>query len=77
MSPSMVQVGDAQLCVATTGREGDPDVLLLSGATSSMDWWEPEFCEWIAAAGRFVIRYDHRDTGESTGSPVGEPSYHQ
>ena len=75
MSLSMVPVGDAQLCVDTIGREGDPAVLLIGGATSSMDWWEPEFCERIAAAGRFVIRYDHRDTGQSTASPVGAPAY--
>ena len=38
----------------------------MGGATSSMDWWEPEFCERLAAAGRFVIRFDNRDTGQST-----------
>ena len=75
MPESMVSVGDAELCVDTVGRAGDPAVLLISGATSSMDWWEPEFCERIAAAGRFVIRYDHRDTGQSTTSAVGEPAY--
>jgi pimeloyl-ACP methyl ester carboxylesterase len=75
MPVSMVQVGDAELCVDTFGAPGDPAVLLMGGATSSMDWWEPEFCERIAAAGRYVIRFDNRDTGESTTSPVGEPSY--
>ncbi len=75
MAPFLVPVGDAQLCVDTVGREGDPAVLLIGGATSSMDWWEPELCERIAGAGRFVIRFDHRDTGQSTASPVGEPSY--
>jgi pimeloyl-ACP methyl ester carboxylesterase len=75
MTLSMVPVGDAQLCVDTGGREGDPAVLLMSGATSSMDWWQPAFCEQIAAAGRYVIRFDNRDTGQSTTSPVGAPSY--
>jgi pimeloyl-ACP methyl ester carboxylesterase len=75
MTLSMVSVGDAELCVDTFGDEGDPTVLLLGGATSSMDWWEPDFCERIAGAGRFVIRYDHRDTGQSTTSPTGAPSY--
>jgi pimeloyl-ACP methyl ester carboxylesterase len=75
MTESMVSVGDAELCVETFGREGDPAVLLMGGATSSMDWFEPEFCERIAAAGRFVIRFDNRDTGQSSGSPLGEPSY--
>jgi pimeloyl-ACP methyl ester carboxylesterase len=75
MPVTMVQVGDAELCVDTYGDQGDPAVLLMGGATSSMDWWEPEFCERIASAGRFVIRFDNRDTGESTTCPVGAPSY--
>src|SRR4051812_8470256 len=75
MPVSMVPVGDAELCVDTFGAPGDPAVLLMGGATSSMDWWEPEFCERIASAGRYVIRFDNRDTGESTTSPVGEPAY--
>jgi pimeloyl-ACP methyl ester carboxylesterase len=45
------------------------------GSAASMDWWEEEFCERIAAEGRFVIRYDHRDTGRSVGYPAGEPEY--
>lgn len=40
-----------------------------------MDWWHDEFCERLAAAGRFVIRYDHRDTGQSVAYPPGEPEY--
>ena len=75
MPVSMVKVGDAELCVDTYGEPGDPAVLLMGGATSSMDWWEPGFCERIASAGRFVIRFDNRDTGQSTTCPVGEPSY--
>ena len=36
---------------------------------------EDELCERIAAGGRFVIRYDQRDTGRSTSFPVGRPGY--
>jgi pimeloyl-ACP methyl ester carboxylesterase/SAM-dependent methyltransferase len=57
---------------------GDPDraaVLLLSGASSSKDAWPPEFCQRLAEAAGFVIRYDMRDTGESTTYPVGQPGY--
>ena len=75
MATTHVPVGDAELCVDTYGDEHDPAVLLMGGATSSMDWWEPDFCERLSAAGRFVIRFDNRDTGQSTSSPVGEPSY--
>jgi pimeloyl-ACP methyl ester carboxylesterase len=40
-----------------------------------MLWWEEPFCRLLADGPRFVIRYDHRDTGQSTTSPVGEPAY--
>ena len=75
MALSMVSVGDAELCVDTIGNDSDAAVLLIGGATSSMDWWELELCERIVAAGRFVIRFDARDTGQSTQSPVGAPAY--
>ena len=40
-----------------------------------MDWWEDEFCERLAAGSRFVIRYDHRDTGQSVTYEPGAPAY--
>src|SRR5262249_44088766 len=52
-----------------------PVSLLTAGGGSSMDWWHDGFCERLAAGGRFVIRYDHRDTGQSVAYPPGEPGY--
>jgi pimeloyl-ACP methyl ester carboxylesterase len=43
--------------------------------SSSMDWWEDELCERLAAGGRHVVRYDFRDTGRSTTYPAGAPGY--
>ena len=40
-----------------------------------MLWWEEGFCRMLAEGGRFVIRYDHRDTGRSTTYEVGHPGY--
>ena len=40
-----------------------------------MDWWEDELCERLAADSRFVIRYDHRDTGRSVAYDRGAPLY--
>ena len=71
----MVPAGDVELCVETFGRDEDPALLLISGAAASMDWWEPSFCRRLADGGRFVIRYDHRDTGCSTSFPAGAPPY--
>jgi pimeloyl-ACP methyl ester carboxylesterase len=63
------------LCVETFGEQTDPAVLLIMGANASMDWWRAEFCERLAAGTRFVIRYDHRDTGRSTSYEPGAPGY--
>jgi pimeloyl-ACP methyl ester carboxylesterase len=71
----MMRLGGVDLCVQTFGAPADPPLLLLGGATSSMDWWHEDFCERLAEAGRFVVRYDQRDTGESTSSPAGAPDY--
>ena len=40
-----------------------------------MDYWETPFCEQLAATARFVIRYDHRDTGQSVSYEPGKPQY--
>jgi pimeloyl-ACP methyl ester carboxylesterase len=40
-----------------------------------MDWWEDGFCERLAAGSRFVIRYDHRDTGRSISYEPGAAPY--
>jgi pimeloyl-ACP methyl ester carboxylesterase len=70
-----VDVAGVQLCVQAFGDPRDPAILLISGMSSSMDWWEDEFCARLAAGPRFVIRYDHRDTGQSACCPPGAPSY--
>ncbi|MFD1518806.1 alpha/beta fold hydrolase [Pseudonocardia yunnanensis] len=75
MTEQILTSNGVQLCVETFGDPGDPALLLISGMSASMDWWDVEFCERLANEGRFVIRYDHRDTGRSETSPVGAPSY--
>jgi len=72
---TFLDVGGARLAASTSGSPDDPAVLLIMGAGASMDYWEPSFCSALADAGRYVIRYDHRDTGESTSYPPGRPGY--
>lgn len=71
----LVQVNGVELCIETFGQPDDSPILLIHGAAASMDYWETPFCERLAAGGRFVIRYDHRDTGRSVHHPPGEPGY--
>jgi pimeloyl-ACP methyl ester carboxylesterase len=63
------------LCVEAIGDRADPAILLIAGAAASMDLWDDELCARLAAGGRLVIRYDHRDTGRSTTWPPGTPPY--
>jgi pimeloyl-ACP methyl ester carboxylesterase len=71
----MVEVDGVGLCVETFGDDRDPAVFLIMGAGASMLWWEDGFCERLASGGRFVIRYDQRDTGRSVTYPPGAPEY--
>ncbi|MEV0354089.1 alpha/beta fold hydrolase [Nonomuraea sp. NPDC050680] len=71
----LLKINGVELCVETFGDRADPAILLVAGSAASMLWWDAELCERIAVAGRYVIRYDHRDTGRSTSYPPGEPAY--
>ena len=64
-----------ELCAETFGDPADPPVLLVMGTGASMLWWDERFCRRLADGGRFVIRYDHRDTGRSVTYPPGRPEY--
>ena len=71
----IVTANGVDLCVETFGDAADPAVLLVHGASASMLWWEEELCARIAAGGRYVIRFDNRDTGRSVSYPPGRPRY--
>jgi pimeloyl-ACP methyl ester carboxylesterase len=71
----LYRINGADLCVQAFGSPDDQAVLLIAGAAASMLWWPAELCQRLAARGRFVIRYDNRDTGRSTAYPPGQPGY--
>jgi pimeloyl-ACP methyl ester carboxylesterase len=71
----MIEANGVELCTETFGDRDDPPVLLIMGIGGSMLWWDEEFCRLLADSGRFVIRYDHRDTGRSVSYPPGRPGY--
>jgi pimeloyl-ACP methyl ester carboxylesterase len=75
MGEQVLVVDGVELCVEAFGSPDDPAVLLIAGGAQSMVWWEDGWCRLLAAGGRWVVRYDHRDTGRSTASPPGRPAY--
>ncbi|MFI8266233.1 MULTISPECIES: alpha/beta fold hydrolase [unclassified Streptomyces] len=75
MVERVIQGGGVRLCAESFGDPGHPAVLLVMGAGASMLWWDEGFCRTLAGGGRFVIRYDHRDTGRSLTYEPGRPGY--
>jgi pimeloyl-ACP methyl ester carboxylesterase len=75
MAERMVETNGAELCTEALGNPTYPPILLIMGIGGSMLWWEERFCRMLANGGRFVIRYDHRDTGRSVTYPPGRPGY--
>lgn len=56
-----------EICYEIFGEDdGLPPVVLISGAGLQMLAWPDEFCESLAKKVGGVIRFDNRDTGEST-----------
>ena len=70
-----VRVGDVELWAEGYGDPALPTLVLVSGAAAAMDWWDDALCRRLAEGGRHVVRYDHRDTGQSTTGTPGAPSY--
>lgn len=79
MSERIVTANGVPICVETYGDPAHPAVLLIHGAQASMLWWEEELCSRLATGdstgGRYVVRFDQRDTGRSVSYPPGEPPY--
>jgi pimeloyl-ACP methyl ester carboxylesterase len=75
MAERMIEANGVELCAEAFGDPADPPILLVTGVGASMLWWEEGFCRMLADGRRFVIRYDHRDTGRSVTYETGRPKY--
>lgn len=76
MQSRFVKVGDGvQLFTEATGQPERGTILLTMGATASMVWWPDSLVTLLAKAGYQVVRFDHRDTGQSTTNLPGDVRY--
>jgi len=75
MTERMIDADGVDICTESFGDPADPAILLVMGVGASMLWWEEDFCRMLAGHGRFVVRYDHRDTGRSVSYEPGRPGY--
>ena len=71
----MIASDGVEICTERFGEPGDPAVLMIMGQMASMLWWPAAFCELLALGGRYVIRYDNRDTGRSTSYEPRKATY--
>ncbi|MGO2414084.1 MAG: alpha/beta fold hydrolase [Glutamicibacter arilaitensis] len=70
---STVEVSGVVFGINSFGSEEAPLVLLIGGTT--MLSWPDSFCEALAAGGRHAVRYDLRDSGDSTAGNPMKPAY--
>lgn len=62
----IIKTNHIELYYDTFGEAYHPPLLLIMGACTQSINWPDVFCEKLAAQGFYVIRYDHRDTGQSS-----------
>jgi pimeloyl-ACP methyl ester carboxylesterase len=68
-----IHANGVDLGIESFGADDAPLVLLAGGTT--MLSWPDALCERLAAGGRRVVRYDLRDSGESTTADPEAPAY--
>ncbi|WP_257461645.1 alpha/beta fold hydrolase [Archangium lipolyticum] len=66
MAERMVKANGIELWTESFGDSTHPAILLVMGASAQGLGWPDELIEQLVSGGHYVIRYDHRDTGQST-----------
>ncbi len=63
----LITPNNIEICYESFGKiDNAPPIVLIAGAGLQMLGWPDEFCRMLVARGHCVIRFDNRDTGEST-----------
>ena len=65
MTERIVKSNGLEIWAESFGDPQDTALLLIAGASAQAIFWADEFCRQLVLGGRFVIRYDNRDTGQS------------
>ena len=66
MAERTIQGNGIEIWTEDFGRASDPLILLIMGASGQGILWRDEMCQALAGGGRYVIRYDNRDVGQTT-----------
>jgi pimeloyl-ACP methyl ester carboxylesterase len=70
-----IEANGIEIWTEDFGSPDDPALLLVMGASAQGLMWPEEFCEQLVAGGRYVIRYDNRDTGQSSSFDFAKDPY--
>ena len=65
MSIEFIKENKFYLAYETFGKKEHSPILLIQGCGAQGILWPVQFCKELAHNGYYVIRYDHRDTGQS------------
>lgn len=65
-SKKNIVVNDLTLHSEAFGNHSNPACILIACKQGTARLWSDVFCHYLAKQGLFVIRYDHRDVGESS-----------
>lgn len=71
----MIDGDNVKIATESSGTPVRGTIVLVMGATASMIWWPSSLIEQLESGGFRVIRYDHRDTGQSTTGAPGHIGY--
>jgi pimeloyl-ACP methyl ester carboxylesterase len=63
---SAIHANGIDIAYETIGDPHDPPLVMIMGLVTQMIGWPDPFCQMLAGAGRYVIRFDNRDVGYST-----------
>jgi len=65
-SPKDICASKLTIHTEAFGKSSNPACILIAGKQCTARFWTDAFCQYLADQGFFVIRYDHRDVGESS-----------